>query len=144
MGGAAGAVWFWEPDGYIASNEGGYIGTGESAYARSNPVAGVLNPETKALDPNGKYFFFASVPVWHTRPQAMFRYITNGGGGWGNPLERDPERVKHDVRDEYVSIEGARSLYGVVITGDPVGDPEGLEIDHETTRQLREEMSRGL
>jgi N-methylhydantoinase B len=141
--GAAGAVWFWEPDAYDASNENGYIGTGDGAYARSNPVAGVLDPETKALDPNGKYFFFASVPVWHTRPRAMFRYITNGGGGWGNPLERDPERVKRDVRDEYVSIEGARTLYGVVITGDPVHDPEGLEIDHEATRQLREEMLRG-
>ena len=140
--GGTGAVWFWEPDAYEASNENGYIGTDGRAYTRSNPIAGVLNPETKALDPNGKYFFFASVPVWHTRPNAMFRYITNGGGGWGNPLERDPERVKRDVRDEYVSIEGARTLYGVVIKGDPVHDPEGLEIDLEATRQLREEMSR--
>ena len=140
--GATGAVWFWEPDAYGASNENGYIGTDGRAYARSNPVAGVLNPETKALDPNGKYFYLASVPVWHTRPNAMFRYITNGGGGWGNPLERDPERVKRDVRDEYVSIEGARTLYGVVIKGDPVHDPEGLEIDLDATRQLREEMSR--
>jgi N-methylhydantoinase B len=114
----------------------------ENAYAQSSPVAGVLNPQTKALDPNGEYFFFASVPVWRTRPNAMFRYITNGGGGWGNSLERDPERVKRDVRDEYVSIEGARTLYGVVIKGDPAHDPEGLEIDLEATRQLREEMAR--
>jgi hypothetical protein len=44
--------------------------------------------------------------------------------------------------DEYVGIEGARTLYGVVIKGDPIHDPEGLEIDFEATRQLREEMVR--
>jgi len=60
----------------------------------------------------------------------------------GNPLERDPEYVKRDVRDEYVSIEGARTLYGVVIKGDPVHDPEGLEIDVEATRELHEGMGR--
>jgi len=50
--------------------------------------------------------------------------------------------VKRDVRDEYLSIEGARTLYGVVIKGDPAHDPEGLEIDRDATQQLREEMSR--
>jgi N-methylhydantoinase B len=140
--GATGAVWFWEPEAYEAAHKDGHIGTDESTYAQSTPVAGVLNPQTKALDPKGEYFFFASVPVWRTRPNAMFRYITNGGGGWGNPLERDLERVKRDVRDEYVSIEGARTRYGVVIKGDPVHDPEGLELDVEATGKLREEMGR--
>jgi N-methylhydantoinase B len=41
-------------------------------------------------------------------------------------------------------MEGARTLYGVAIKGDPVHDPEGLEIDREATQQLREEMSRRL
>jgi N-methylhydantoinase B len=41
----------------------------------------------------------------------------NGGGGYGDPLERDPEAVRRDVRDGTVSPEAARDLYGVVLTG---------------------------
>ena len=42
---------------------------------------------------------------------------TAGGGGYGNPLERDPEAVMRDVRYGYVSAEAARSAYGVVLNG---------------------------
>jgi N-methylhydantoinase B len=45
-----------------------------------------------------------------------------GGGGFGPPHERDPERVLHDVREGYVSIAAAAEKYGVVI------DPKTLEI----------------
>ena len=38
-----------------------------------------------------------------------------GGGGWGDPLTREPERVLDDVRNGYVSPEAAREVYGVVI-----------------------------
>lgn len=38
-----------------------------------------------------------------------------GGGGWGDPLDRDPELVLEDLRDQYVTLEGARHDYGVVI-----------------------------
>jgi len=54
-----------------------------------------------------------------------------GGGGVGDPFERDPEAVKMDVINELVSIEGAGIDYGVVI------DPETLEIDFEETKKLR-------
>ena len=54
-----------------------------------------------------------------------------GGGGIGDPLERDVQAVKMDVLNEFVSIEGAREEYGVVI------DPETLEIDEEETARLR-------
>ena len=59
----------------------------------------------------------------------MLRYVNNGGGGWGDPLTRDPELVKRDVRDGYVTIEGAARDYGVVVQGDPENDPEGLVVD---------------
>ena len=68
---------------------------------------------------------------------ALLRYVTNGGGGFGDPLEREPERVKRDVRDGYVTIEGAARDYGVVVTGDPEEDPEGLAVDVEATERLR-------
>ncbi|MEM4417523.1 MAG: hydantoinase B/oxoprolinase family protein, partial [Nitrososphaerota archaeon] len=40
---------------------------------------------------------------------------TAGGGGWGNPLERDPLMVLEDVIEGYITIESAESIYGVVI-----------------------------
>jgi len=54
-----------------------------------------------------------------------------GGGGFGNPFERDPERVVADVREGYVTQEQARSEYGVVI------DPDTLDLDQEATAALR-------
>ena len=51
---------------------------------------------------------------------------------------RDPDRVKADVRDGYVSIQAARDTYGVAINGDPDFDPEGLLIDEVETASLRQ------
>jgi N-methylhydantoinase B len=59
------------------------------------------------------------------------RITRGGGGGWGDPLERDPELVREDVLDGYVSLDGARRDYGVVI------DPETLELDWKSTEGLR-------
>lgn len=56
---------------------------------------------------------------------------TPGGGGWGDPLTRDPQRVLRDVRDEVVSVEAAASDYGVIIAAD------GRSVDHEATTALR-------
>jgi N-methylhydantoinase B len=44
--------------------------------------------------------------------------------------------VRRDVRDEYVSFDGAARDYGVVVVGD-LDDPERLAIDHEATTDLR-------
>ncbi|MGD8389719.1 MAG: hydantoinase B/oxoprolinase family protein [Desulfobacteraceae bacterium] len=54
-----------------------------------------------------------------------------GGGGVGNPLERDPERVRMDVINELVSLEGAKLDYGVVI------DPDTFEVNVQNTLELR-------
>jgi N-methylhydantoinase B len=139
--GALGATWVFHPDYLDVVHEKELIGTEAAVYQGATPVAGMLDPETKTVNPDGEYFYFASTPVWHTKPHAVFRYLTNGGGGWGNPLQRDPERVKADVRDEYVSIEGAYRDYGVVVTGDPHADPEGLRVDLEATTQRRVELA---
>ncbi len=42
-------------------------------------------------------------------------HLSGGGGGFGDPLARDPEMVRQDVRDDYVSPEAARERYGVVL-----------------------------
>ena len=63
-----------------------------------------------------------SVPV---HAEASVR--TGGGGGWGDPLERDAELVRHDVIEEYVSPDVARRDYGVVLTNDRVVDGKATE-----------------
>jgi N-methylhydantoinase B len=65
-------------------------------------------------------------------------YDYGGGGGWGNPLDRDPQAVLDDVLDEYVSVEGARRDYGVVLRG--ALDDLSLALDVEATHTLRAEM----
>ena len=42
--------------------------------------------------------------------------VTCGGGGYGDPRERDPARVRHDVLEGLVTRERARSVYGVIVT----------------------------
>ena len=60
---------------------------------------------------------------------------SGGGGGWGNPLERDPSRVLDDVRNEFVSVIAAREKYGVII------DPKTMTVDDMATDALRASMS---
>ena len=44
--------------------------------------------------------------------------VTCTGGGYGNPLERDPELVAWDVKNEYISIRQAEEDYGVIVDAD--------------------------
>ena len=55
-----------------------------------------------------------------------------GGGGWGNPYQRDAARVRQDVKRGYVSSASAKDDYGVVLGGD-------LEVDATATARLRGE-----
>jgi N-methylhydantoinase B len=45
----------------------------------------------------------------------MVRLLTGGGGGYGLPRDREPERVRNDVREGYLTIEEAREVYGIEI-----------------------------
>ena len=54
-----------------------------------------------------------------------------GGGGYGDPLQRDAEQVSMDVQNGYVSLAGAERDYGVAI------DPETLHVDEARTCSLR-------
>ena len=57
--------------------------------------------------------------------------FAGGGGGYGNPFERDIEAVRQDVVNGYISIEHAKNDYGVII------DPLTLDINTEATKNLR-------
>jgi N-methylhydantoinase B len=56
-----------------------------------------------------------------------------GGGGWGDPLDREAEAVRADVLDQYVSRESARRDYGVVLKDD-------LSLDAAATDALRRDL----
>ena len=56
---------------------------------------------------------------------------TGGGGGWGNPFERDPALVAKDVRNGFVSVEAAERDYGVAV------DPATFSVDTVRTATLR-------
>jgi N-methylhydantoinase B len=65
-------------------------------------------------------------------------YQWAGGAGWGDPLEREPEAVRDDVLDEYVSREAAEREYGVVFLGEV--EDYTLQVDIPKTNLLREKM----
>lgn len=71
------------------------------------------------------------------RPGDLVTMDSAGGGGYGNPLEREVEKVADDVAQGYVSLEGARADYGVII------DPHTMEPDSKATHELRSSRSSG-
>lgn len=72
-------------------------------------------------------------------PGDHITFGSNGGGGIGDPLDRDPQQVLDDVLDGYLSLEKARAVYGV---GLQVVDELALDyrIDESETQRLREGM----
>jgi N-methylhydantoinase B len=92
------------------------------------------------LTRNGERSFlgavFSNVPCGagdeFTRPSA-------GGGGFGDPLERDPAAVREDVADGYVSIERARKDYGVVVR-EVDAELAAYEVDEAATATEREQI----
>ncbi len=63
-------------------------------------------------------------------PESLVVFRTAGGGGWGDPLERDPEAVAADVREGYISAAAAAD-FGVVL------DPATGNVDLKATERLR-------
>ena len=101
------------PSGY--GTEGG--ATGRAAEMRIEPRG------APAIDPP-KY---GILPV----PPMRLTIAAAGGGGWGDPFRRDPERVLRDVRDGVVAHDAAARDYGVAISED------GRSIDRKATEALR-------
>jgi N-methylhydantoinase B len=137
-GGAGPTTAAWLFDGEIS--DGGKelpqlpTSTSGDVYRNATPFGGVVDPTTHELDPTGE-------PVVLTErlprgPGAVMRMLTAAGGGWGDPWERDPNLVVRDVRDEYVSFEGAARDYGVVVVGDHA-HPEQICLDVTGTDALR-------
>lgn len=65
--------------------------------------------------------------------------LTGGGGGYGSPLERDPELVAHDVSEGWISRARAETVYGVMLCELP-DEPGLFAVDMPTTAALRAKM----
>jgi N-methylhydantoinase B len=92
-------------------------------------------PGRNVFDPAGQFTELSSKVTRDIRRGDTFRYEMAGGGGWGDPLERDPDAVLRDVRNEFLGPVAARDDYGVVI------DIDAWTVDHAATERLRSEMS---
>lgn len=69
------------------------------------------------------------------QPGELLLHLLSGGGGYGSPLEREPERVREDVLAHFISFERARDVYGVVFDGSELD--ESLRVDAAATERQR-------
>jgi N-methylhydantoinase B len=94
------------------------------------PGGSIKNPGTSEEE----HVFYSrdAVPV---KASDLIRLVTPGGGGWGDPLERDVEAVRMDVVRRLVSHGSAEHEYGIVM------DAETFEVDTSATEQLRTEIA---
>ncbi|HXE69459.1 MAG TPA: hydantoinase B/oxoprolinase family protein [Hyphomicrobiaceae bacterium] len=92
------------------------------------PSENYLNPESENRVLPGKF-------TMTVRNGDVFRHVLAGAGGWGDPLERDPQAVLWDVRNELLSVGKAAADYGVVI------DQAPLRVDLAATAARRAEIA---
>jgi N-methylhydantoinase B len=69
------------------------------------------------------------------QPGELLGHLLSGGGGYGDPREREPALVREDVLARFVSFERARDVYGVAFGREVLDD--SLSIDEAETRRLR-------
>jgi N-methylhydantoinase B len=65
------------------------------------------------FDPDGEHRDLPSKCTIEVPKGGRVRVETAGGGGFGDPAQRDREDLQRDIRDEKISAEGARKLYGI-------------------------------
>lgn len=94
------------------------------------------SPSRYILNPDGEAKELPSKVTLQLHPGSVISYRTPGGGGYGTPLERDPERVLEDVAQGKVTPDRARDIYGVVL------DASGKSVDLQATRTRRGRLAR--
>jgi len=108
------------PDGWQTPPRG--VRGGHDGTCSADHILGTDGTETKVEG-------FVNVEL---QPGEFIRGRDCGGGGYGDPLERDPERVRKDVAERWISRDAAKRVYGVV-----VGDDELSTVDLPATAALR-------
>jgi N-methylhydantoinase B len=112
-----------------------------SCDGQHNPPQGVRGGHagppaaTFKIDREGNETKLPGVVECVLEPGEWIRGLDTGGGGYGDPLDRDPERVRRDVLERWETAERARDVYGVVFVGSSGG--AGQRVDRAATDVLR-------
>ncbi len=117
--------------------DGGKPGvTSEIRMKRNSNIKDLLKHKVPSYEEvSGEEEVFAQTAGWAIQTDGDVLYFrVQGGGGYGNPLQREAALVYKDVVEGYVSLEKAESEYGVVISKD------SLRLDLEATEKLRHRM----
>jgi N-methylhydantoinase B len=98
-------------------------------------LGGTGGAKTKLeIERKGNRIPFRTFDLTYLEPGDILISNSGGGGGVGDPLDREVEKVRWDALNEYISIQAAKDVYGVVI------DPKGFEVDHQATADLRKKL----
>jgi N-methylhydantoinase B len=94
-------------------------------------------PSRNLINPGNGERRVPSLPIapLTLRADDVFRHEMAGGGGYGDPLDREPEAVREDLLDDKVTRGHARAAYGVVMAPGDLA-----EVDVAATRALRRDM----
>jgi N-methylhydantoinase B len=93
-------------------------------------------PSENYLNPHAENRPLPSKVTMQMKRGDVFCHIHPGGGGWGDPLQRDPAAVLKDVRNEFLSAAKAQADYGVVI------DVETWTVDAAATKRRRADIAK--
>jgi N-methylhydantoinase B/oxoprolinase/acetone carboxylase alpha subunit len=94
-------------------------------------------PSTNVLSrPDGDVELPTMIAMTMQAGELLYHHMA-GGGGWGDPCARPADEVARDVRDDKVSLQAARELYGVAL------DERTLAIDEALTAELRSNLKKG-
>ncbi len=110
----------------IAVQAGRYIYPPEGIFGGKDSSKALFLKNGENADPSGLTF---------CDPGDKISFVSAGGGGYGNPYERDPKAVELDVHNGYVSVEKAKEDYAVII------DPSAMTVDMDATNKLRAKKS---
>jgi N-methylhydantoinase B len=115
-----------------------------SFEGHENPARGVRGGGTGApsdgwkIDSDGNRVELPMAAALDIHPSERVLSRTGGGGGYGDPITRDPELVAEDVREGWISCERATEVYGVALSVADTGPLAGeLVVDLDGTLALR-------
>lgn len=83
---------------------------------------------------DGRRVSYRTFDIKYLEPGDILVQDSGGGGGYGDPLDRDVDKVRWDALNEYISIGAARDRYGVII------DPVTFVVDQSATDHFRNEL----